>query len=784
MSGFRSRRTLALLAIVVLVAGTVGVVAVVRLTASNSPAAQIPLDSHTIPQFAQALPVLDAAGGTIKTVDGTKSATIRMCESDANVLPPGTINGAADTTTTVWHYAVADSCTTGVIDTYTGPVVLAKRGTPTTLTFINQLGTTSSSKLLAYKNSVDPTLFWADPLNGEKNTCDNKQIPAPGSTCAQNFDGAIPATVHLHGGEVPPEDDGGPDSWYTSDGKQVGAEFYSKAGTTPSNTEVLTYPNTQEAAPIWFHDHTMGATRLNVYAGLAGGYLIADDNLKLPAGLAEYGLTNNGTFEPTIPLVVQDRMFDTNGQLYFPAGTAGGSVNSPNPDHPYWVPEFIGDTILVNGKAWPFLNVEPKRYRFLLLDGSNARSYAMSLVDPVSGNPGPSIWTIGTDGGYLDQPAKIDDKAILPGQLLMMPGERYEVMVDFNGFDAGVKGPNGTPYSGTWLLRNTASAPYPSGDPVDPETTGKIMEFKVGDCTSKQCGSNDTSFDPSAGTAIRTGDQAIVRLVNPATGTLAAGVNPTKVRALTLNEIEKDPATAIDPTTGKSTDYPGGPLEVIVNNSTFDGGSDMAKSNCKRSDFTPVTLDGMTMCISEQPTEGDTEVWEIVNMTMDAHPIHLHLVQFQLMNRQDLNLDAYKAAYAKAFPTGAYQPEFGPPLDIQPSAASGNTFGGNPDIAPFVTGALQPATPDESGWKDTVMAQPNQVTRFVVRFAPTEVAVNAPAAQLAFPFDVSGGGTRGYVWHCHIVDHEDNEMMRPYDVQLNPAAPAAPSRALVVGRDY
>ncbi len=785
MSGFRrSRRSTAVLAAAVLVAAIVVVVAVIRLTSSDSPTAQVPLDSHTIPQFAQQLPVLDAAGGSIQTVDGTKSATIRMCESSARLLPPGTFKKGEDVATTVWNYVAAASCPTSVRDTYTGPVVLAKRGTPTKLTFINELGDTSSSKLLAYKNSVDRTLFWADPQNGEMNSCDNKKIPKPGSPCAENYKGSIPATVHLHGGEVPPEDDGGPDSWYTSDGKFVGAEYYSQSGKGPSNKQALTYPNTQEAAPIWFHDHTMGATRLNVFAGLAGAYLIADDNLKLADGLAGYGLTNHGTLEPTIPLVVQDRMFDKNGQLYFPAGTSGGTINSPNPDHPYWVPEFIGDTILVNGKVWPYLNVEPKRYRFLLLDGSNARSYAMSLVDPVSGNPGPSLWVIGTDGGYLNRPAKIDGHAIVPNQLTMMPGERYEVVVDFNGFERGVNGPNGKSYSGTWLLKNSAKAPYPSGDPIDPATTGRIMEFKVGACSNQQCGANDTSFNPAAGTAIRTGKQQLVRLVNPNSGTLASGVSPAKVRALTLNEIEKEKSVAINPTTGKSTSYEGGPLEVIVNNSTYDGGADMATSNCKRSDFKPVTYNGMTLCISEQPREGDTEVWEIVNLTIDAHPIHMHLVQFQLMNRQNLNVDAYKSAYGKAFPSGRYQPEFGPPLSNQPSAASGGTFGGNPDIAPYLKGRIQPPTPDEAGWKDTVMAQPNQVTRFVVRFAPTDVAVNAPASKLAFPFDASGGGVRGYVWHCHIVDHEDNEMMRPYDVVLNPAAPSAPNRALRIGRDY
>ncbi|MGZ8818344.1 MAG: multicopper oxidase family protein [Mycobacterium sp.] len=778
----RGKQLTVLAAIALLVSATAGA----AFGVGPKKAPQVPLDSHLIDQFAQALPMLDIAGGTIQTVDGTQPSTILMCEFAAAVLPPGTIgSGPKKTATTVWGYYAGNHCPTSR-DTFTGPVVLAKRGTPTAIEYVNRLGVTQSSNLLAYTNSVDKTMRWADPLNGAMNACDSNEPPEPGSECAQNYKGPIPAVVHLHGGEVPPEVDGEPDSWFTMNGLH-GPTFYTAAGAS-GHGDQLTYPNTQEAAPIWFHDHTMGATRLNVYAGLAGAYLIADDGQSLPDGLAGYGLTNNGQLEPTIPLVIQDRMFDTNGQLYFPAGTSGGTVNSPNPEHPYWVPEFIGDTILVNGKAWPFLNVEPKRYRFLFLNGSNARPYSMSLVDPVSGNPGPALWVIATDGGYLESAAVIDDSALVPDRLTMMPGERYEVIVDFAGFEGGVSGPNGQPYSGNWLLSNTANAPFPSGDEVDPTTTGRIMLFKVGPCgagLAAGCAADDSSFDPASDQQIRTDGNEIVRLVDPVAGDLAAGVAPTKIRQLTLNEIvREEPITAINPATGELTDYPGGPLEVVLNNSPYDGGGDMTTSTCKRSDFRAVGINGLTLCVSEQPTEGDTEEWQIVNLTMDAHPIHMHLVQFQLMNRQAFDLDAYTAAYETAFPSGSFQPEFGPPLDISPSPASGGTYGGNPDVTPYLTAAPFAPTPAEAGWKDTVIALPGQVTRFVVRFAPTDLPIDAPAASLAYPFDPSGAGARGYVWHCHIVDHEDNEMMRPWDVLLNPAAPPAADRPLVVGRDY
>jgi spore coat protein A, manganese oxidase len=246
----------------------------------------------------------------------------------------------------------------------------------------------------------------------------------PTGTCAQHYSGPIPGTPHLHGGEVPAGIDGGPDSWFTSDGSYVGPAYYSEDGTSPKNYAIYRYPNVQEAAPIWFHDHTLGLTRLSVYAGLAGGYLITDPDAPPPANLPL-----------PVPLIIQDRMFDTDGQLFFPAGIPF----TPNPEHPFWVPEFIGDTIAVNGKVWPYLEVEPKRYRFLFLDGSNARGYELFLTNPTSKTTGPSIWQIGTDGGYLDRPVKIDPNAPKGGlqRLLILPGERADVIVTSPGWHPG-----------------------------------------------------------------------------------------------------------------------------------------------------------------------------------------------------------------------------------------------------------------------------------------------------------------------------------------------------------
>ncbi|MBP2685980.1 MAG: multicopper oxidase type 2, partial [Deltaproteobacteria bacterium] len=251
------------------------------------------------------------------------------------------------------------------------------------------------------------------------------------------------------------------------------------------------------------------------------------------------------------------------------------------------------------------------------------------------------------------------------------------------------------------------------------------------------------------------------------------------------------PQAATNPVTGLMTNYPGGPLEILVNNTKWDGKRIVGVTSGMYM-FEPRT--DFSSGVSETPKEGDTEIWEIVNLTADAHPIHLHLTSFQLMNRQAFDVKAYSAAYAAAFPgggwdpmnmavypPGAYIPGFGPPLDYN----TGNTraLGGNPDIAAingngkplYLKGAALPPLPEEAGWKDTVIAYPEQVTRLAVRWAPQDVPIGTKGS---YPFDPSGGD--GYVWHCHIVDHEDNEMMRPTSVTPDGEG----TRTFVQGTDY
>ncbi len=697
--------------------------------------AQTPLAGGAIPQWVDPLPLLSVAGGPMETIiAGASEITLTMREFQANVMP-STFVPAAGTYTGTWVWGYRAGVTpTNPAGTYIGPVIVATRNQPTQIRFVNNL----TANNIAWRDWTDQTLHWADPLHNEANMCAHMG-GMPMDYCALHYDGPIPAVPHLHGGEVPPVLDGGPDAWFTSDGAHHGHSYYTKAGAA-ANEAIYRYPNTMEAAPTWFHDHLLGATRLNVYAGIAGAYPIIDPNLQLPTGLHPVGLQQGagGDVDFVVPLVLQDRMFDTNGQLFFP------NVGI-NPEHPFWIPEFVGDTIVVNGKVWPFLNVAPKRYRFLFVNGSNARTYDLFLVNPVTKVMGPPIWQIGTDGGYLDAPVKIDPNAAAPAltKLVLMPGERADVIIDF----AGLQGQ-------TLIMRNTGRTPYPKGAPPGGSTLGQIIQFRV----NQTFVGPDNSYNPASGVPLR---PPMVRLVNPTAGTLATGVTAAKTRQLTLNEVMGM----------------GGPLEILVNNTKWSGEQ---PDGSARADFAPVTVGGVTEYYSELPNEGDTEVSEIVNLTADAHPIHTHLTQFQLINRQNFNTSKYNAAYAAAFPgsqtiidpmtglpyaPGVYIPAFGPPLDY--NTGNPRALGGNPDITKFLQGPVMKPNANEAGWKDTVVMYPGQVTRIAVRFAPMEKPVNDP--NLNYPFDPNAAG-HGFVWHCHIIDHEDNEMMRPYKVTPKPGA--------------
>jgi len=753
------------------------------LPASAAKSLQIPLDPEKIPQFAQPLPLLNIGGdGTsgIATFGGIGPTEIHICEFDAKVLPPGTPGVTAKTRS--WGYVYGTACpapgTAYTRDSFIGPVLVAIRNMGTQLKVVNDLPSARDTGVLAYKYSIDQTAHWADPLNDEAGDCHHAarmgEIPAPDTDCAKNYaeaappaDPTVPAAVHLHGGLIPAELDGGPDAWVTSDGRK-GHGYYTSAP-APNNGFIYNYPNRQEASALIFHDHILGALRLNLYAGIASGYVIEDPAIIrtdatgvwvstaiAPLASCEAGsdkclpVNLPGSAE-IVPVVIQDRIFDTDGQVLWPADSMRGVQFSPNPEHPYWVPDFFGDAIVVNGKAWPYLEVQPKRYRFLFINASHSRIYDLNLGVP--------IWIIATDGGYLDKPVKVD-------HLPIASGERFEAIIDFSG-KAGQN----------LVLANTAAAPYPNGVSPKPETLGRVMQFRVQTPGTPVV---DNSYDPASGTPLRPKKNKLVRLVESKKGKLA--VKQKKVaatRQFVFNDVNGPAQEAINPVTGKLTSYPGGRLEILSNNTKWSG-----ESTRTYGDFTPVTLGGVTNYYSEFNGEGNIEVVEFVNLTSVSHAQHLHGTTFQVLNRQDFNKGGYMAAYNTAFPGGGFIPGFGPPLDYHPSHASGDKYGGNPDVKPFLQGSAIPPRPEEAGWKDTVIVLPNQVTRVAVRYAPTDLSVDAKAKDLHFAFDPSGGSQYGYVHHCHMTEHEDNEMMRPNIMTLNPLAPAPVDRLLKQGVDY
>jgi FtsP/CotA-like multicopper oxidase with cupredoxin domain len=420
--------------------------------------------------------------------------------------------------------------------------------------------------------------------------------------------------------------------------------------------------------------------------------------------------TFNGTntYLPEIEIAVQDRMYNVDGGLYWP-------VAPTNPaQHPYWTPEFFGDIFTVNGKTWPYLSVAPRKYAFRFLDGCNARFLNMWLTsDPTLGvlspKDGPAITRISTEGGFLEAPVVLDPT--LGQTLFLAPAERPTIIIDFTGYTPGT----------VFTLMNDAIAPYPSGDPIIPGLTDRIMQFVVN--------GEMVSAIPPAAPADKSVVPADLRPLDPMVKLTnfdnTTNIAPVKTRQLLLNEV----LTA------------DGPLQVLINNNRF-------KSEAPDLYF-PAQVGDPT----EIPTEGTTEVWQIINTTADAHPIHPHLVQWQLVSRQPFNSDAYLLAYAAAWATRGLPnfPSFNPypggsgtpfPYD---SVNTDGAIGGNPSVSSFYTGPAIVIPPEERGWKDSFKAFAGEVSTYICRVAPTDKPINAPVDQLVYSFDPSTGP--GYVWH-------------------------------------
>ena len=554
------------------------------------------------------------------------------------ILPPSL------PTSTVWSYGSARHAGTFNYPAFT---IEAKAGAPVRVKWINDLKD-SSGNFLPHLLPVDPTLHWANPPGGNAGRDERPSFThTPGP-----YTGPIPVVTHLHGSEnVTQESDGFAEAWFLPNARNIPSGF-ARTGTyydvfkqsSPlggdwaPGTAVFQYPNSQRATTLWYHDHTLGMTRLNVYAGPAGFYLLRGgpgDVGGLPGPAPALG-DPAGTRYYEIPIAIQDRSFNDDGSLFYPDsreffdGFKGPYIGKQDSDiSPIWNPEFFGDAMVVNGRTWPFLEVEQRRYRFRFLNGCNSR---FLILRNSNGLP---FWQIGAEGGFLPSPVRLE-------RLLMGPAERADVIVDFTNVPVGTevilenRGPD-EPFGG--------GEPGEHFEPANPATTGQVMRFQVVPAQGR-----DTSVPP---------DQ--LRL--PAIPRLPSAGNS---RQVSLNE--EDSAT-----------LPGvGPRAALLG--TMNG--------------SPNPLEWAD-AITENPAVGATEVWEMFNFTEDAHPIHVHEVQFEVVNRQPI--------------------------------------GGGP---------ARPPEDWELGRKDTVIAYPGEITRIKARFGQTGL----------------------FVWHCHIVEHEDNEMMRPYRI--------------------
>lgn len=535
---------------------------------------------------------------------------------------------------------------------YLGPTIVATKGTPVVIKFTNSLPT----GLHLLTSAIDTTIMGSSPEEW-----------IPGNPPPQHWNDENRVCVHLHGGKVPIEFDGGPIDWFSPVGSKQANPYPDAATVGLMDSYIYQYPNDQAAATLWYHDHAWGITRFNPFAGLAAAYLIRDtdmndlidgtnvgvNNILYPPGntLSQFQRIPGGVYE--VPIVLQDKLLNLlTGAMIYPVAA------NPAGTHPIWIPEYFGDTPVVNGKAYPYLNVEPRRYLFHFLNGSNARFYNVWFdngLGPVPFN------VIGSEQGFLSAQAMLS-------KLLIAPGERFDVIFDFTGMLPGK----------ILTLKNNAKAPYPGGM----GGMGQIMQFRV-----IPIGTADNT----------TPANALVLPPIALTPTPTVGVTP---REIVLSEI-------MDPVTGL-------PMEALLDGLHF---TDTLAPN------DPLFTEAAD----------SVNVWQFINTTGDAHPMHPHLVPFKILNRQKFDVAGFTAAW-NAWILGGRNPSTRPSIN-------------NPIYLTKVL-AYGPA-PEETGWKDTAKAYPGEVLRIVSKF---ELPADAPT------------GLNRYVCHCHILEHEENDMMFNYGV--------------------
>ena len=681
--------------------------------------------------FSQSPTTIPLFGTTLRGI-----GTIGVCAPDPTPAP----------VTGVTHYTIN-------IDQFQDPGVCPSLG-PTTLRGFNPArllagrNNTHLGGILVGQKGTPIQITFRNNLPGGMHIIPN-DLTIPGADLGNNR-----TAVHFHGGLVPWISDGGPFSWWDPTGGQ-GSSFVNNQVLNPSartNEAEYYYPLNQSARFGWYHDHAIGITRINAYAGIASGLLIRDP---FERNLVNQGLPNYveaGGNE--IPLVIQDKVFvglntaaldptwpavssaTTPGSLWYAhvyerarwrvAGNlVGGNLTPPDPSV---IPEFFGDTMLVNGTSFPKAAVEPRRYRLRFLNACNARflnlqlyvadgslngitlnalgnpTNAPALCNPNSPGTSPTVLQIGTEGGFLPKPALIPTNVpfnpLLPlkSSLVVAPAERPDILIDFKAY-AGK----------SIILYNDAPSPFPGGDPrydffplwnvkgnpvnaLTPAGFGPnsrvLMRFDVAPAIT---GSPDLELRINTGTDMPGLDTPLIPF--------GVSVPPlgVPVRRLSLNETF-DPYGRLIQMLGTLVP-PGSP-----------------SAGFGRPYESPVT---------ESVAAGSTEVWEIFNATGDVHPMHFHLVNVQVINRQPFQVSSLG------------------------STQGGVTF----------TGPATPAEPNETGWKETVMMFPGTVTRIIMRFDLSPI-VTAGGAVVPTPPSPRTGGNE-FVWHCHILEHEEHDMMRP-----------------------
>ncbi len=610
--------------------------------------------------------------------------------------------------TKLWGYS---DNTTGKFS-YLGPIIVAQRGRPVYLRMKNNLPAT-------HILPIDTSLMGAE-------------MGAAANRIA----------VHLHGGLVPWTSDGGPFSWFSpaatvtsalaNDGT-AGQSFLNGIAGQPGTAQYF-YPNNQSARLMWYHDHAIGITRLNAYAGLASAYLMVDP---VVTALTSAGVVPGLNY--TIPLILQEKSFKPvddqwgqAGDLWYPSNytensatdprgrwddilpPSNGFLNEGKPPVPSCVPEFFGDTPVINGMAYPYVQVEPRRYRVVFLNGSQARFFNLNLFyentfqakEPDFTKPGPAFLQVGNEGGLLPYPVvwagqlmpQWSDGSVDPAgphNLLLAPAERADVIIDFSSCSPGDK----------LIMYNDAPAPFPGGDVRNDYYTGDPDQTWQGGAPTTKLG-----YGPNTRTMMQFQVVARQGAADPFTfaSTLSALQLSTGLPKAYADSHIPYGEPDLDPSA------PGVLFEVKTLNEDFD---EYGRLIQRLGTGTKHYSDSYGLNYIDPPTEvyqnGQVVVWDIYNTTGDTHPMHFHLANVQVIG----------------------------------SAPFTNV--GTPD------GPFAPPDANYAGWKETVRMNPGEVTRVIMKFSLTAT----PSVPLSPRFP--GMNVHEYVWHCHILEHEEHDMMRP-----------------------